>query len=189
MMMHKGIPGVLIGVALSLPVAADTLDFNVSSDAAQLGYTRMLPPEGLEAGAALLHHDDDGDIAEANLHLVDQPEPGRDALLVGVGGKLAYARDDPRDATGAALAVGAKARWTLPMYNRAAVAGGVYFAPSATTVSDIDGYQEYSVRGEFKVLEDAAVYLGYRKIELSFDDGGSDRDFDDGVFAGFNLQF
>lgn len=189
MMMRNATLGVLIGVALTLPAAADTLDLNVSGDAAQLGYTRVLPPEGLEAGAAVLHHTDNGDIAEANLHLVDRPQPGRDALVLGVGGKATFISEDPRDATGGALALGAKLRWTLPNYNRAAVAGGLYFAPSATSVSDIDGYQEYALRGEFQVLEDANVYLGYRNIELGYDDAGPDRDFDDGVFAGLNLQF
>ena len=189
MMMRNATLGVLIGLALTLPAAADTLDVNVSSDAARLGYIRMLPPEGLEAGAALMRHTDNGEIAEANLHLVDRPQPGRDALVLGVGGKAAIINEDPRNATGGALALGAKARWTLPVYNRAAVAGRLYFAPTATSVSDIDGYREYSLRGEFQVLEDANVYLGYRNIELSYDNAGPDRDFDDGVFAGFSLQF
>ena len=189
MMMRNATLGVLVGVALALPAAADTLDVNVSSDAAQLGYTRMLPPEGLEAGAALLHHNDNGDIAEANLHLVDRPQPGRDALVLGIGGKAAAIDEDPRNATGGALALGAKLRWTLPTYNRAAIAGRLYFAPTATSVSDIDGYREYALRGEFQVLEDASVYLGYRNIELSYENAGPDRDFDDGVFAGFNLRF
>ena len=189
MMMRNATLGVLIGVALALPAAADTINVNVSSDAAQLGYTRALPPEGMEAGAAFMHHNDNGDIVEANLHLVDRPQPGRDALVLGIGGKAAFIREDPRNATGGALALGGKLRWTLPVYNRAAIGGQLYFAPSATSVSDIHGYREYALRGEFQVLEDASVYLGYRDIELSYDNAGPDRDFDDGVFAGFNLQF
>ena len=182
--------GLALAVA-ALPAAADSLDFNLSSDAAKLSYTRDLGPEGLEAGAGLLHHDDDGEIFEGELHLVDRPEPGREALLLGIGGKVPVISDDRRDADGAALAIGGKLHYTLPMYNRAAVAADLYFAPSVTSVSDIDGYQEYAVRGEFKVLEDASVYLGYRNIELSYDGNslGGDRDYEDGVYGGLRIDF
>ena len=175
-------------MALALPATADTLDLNLSSDAFGVKYTRELPPEGLEAGAGLLYHDDDGQLLEAEMHLVDQPEPGRDALLLGLGGKLVYADDDVRDATGFSLAIGGKLNWTLPRYNRAAVGASLYFAPSVTSTSDIDGYQSYAVQGEFKVLEDARIYLGYRHVELSFD-GASDRTFEDGVYGGIRLDF
>lgn len=183
-----------MGLALALaagPVAADSLDFNLSGDAAKISYIRDLAPEGLEAGGGLLHHDDDGEIFEGQLHLVDRPEPGRDALLLGIGGKLPLVSDDQQDADGAALAIGGKVHYTLPMYNRAAVAADLYFAPSVTSVSDIDGYQEFAVRGEFKVLEDASVYLGYRNIELSYDGDqfGGDRDFEDGVYGGVRIDF
>lgn len=188
-MMRNALLAGLTAMACALPAAADTLSLDVSSDAARAVYTRMLPPDGLEAGAGLLHHSDDGDLAELSLHRIDRPEPGRDALTLAVGGKTVLASDDPRDANGGAVALGGQLRWTLPMYNRAALAGGLYYAPSATAFSDIDGYQEYSLRGEFQLLEDASAYLGYRNIELGYDDAGPDRDFEDGVFAGLRLQF
>ena len=184
-----GWAAVLFGMAM--PVAADTLDINFSSDAAAFAYTKPLPAEGLELSGRWLHNTDDGNIVDANLHLVDRPEPGRNALVLGIGAKLPVIMDDVRDADGAALAIGGKLRWTLPEYNRAALAGSIYYAPSATSISDIDGYQEYSVRGEFQLLEQANVYLGFRHIELSFDkdSDGADRDFEDGVYAGFNIDF
>ncbi|MEX0431619.1 YfaZ family outer membrane protein [Spiribacter insolitus] len=181
--------GGLVAVGLALPAAADSLDINFSGDAAQVGYSKALARDDLEAGAALMHHDSGGNIVEADLHLVDRPEPGRNTLVLGIGGKIPYINDDHRSADGAALAIGGKLRWTLPDYNRAGVAGAAYYAPSATSVHDIDGYREYSVRGEFRILEDADIYLGYRRIELSYDGSGGDRNFDDGVYAGFNVDF
>lgn len=180
-----------LALGVSLTATADTLDINLSGDAAKISFIRPLPPEGLEAGAGVLRHNDDGEILEAELHLVDRPEPGRDALVLGIGGKLPLVMDDARDADGSALAIGGKLRWTLPNYNRAAVAGSLYYAPSATSLSDLDGYEEYSLRGEFQILEDANVYLGYRHIELSYDgDGfGADREFEEGIYAGFNVNF
>ena len=179
----------LLGAGLALPAAADTLDINLSGDAAQVAFIKPLPREGLEAGGSLMHHEDDGNILAGDLHLVDRPEPGRNSLVLGIGGKIPYINDDHRSADGAALAIGGKLRWTLPDYNRAGVAGGLYYAPSATSVHDIDGYQEYSVRGEFRLLEDADIYLGYRRIELSYDASAGDRNFEDGVYAGFNIDF
>jgi len=180
-----------LALMVSLPASADVLDINLNGDAAKISLIRPLPPEGLEAGGGLLLHKDDGYILDAEMHLVDRPEPGRNALFLGIGGKLPLISDDRRNADGAALAVGGKLRWTLPDYNRAAVAGSVYYAPSVISLFDIDSYQEYSLRGEFQILEDANVYLGYRHIELSYDGDkfGADRKFDDGIYAGFNLSF
>jgi len=189
MLRYWGLTALLLGMVL--PAAAETLDINLSGDAAEISYIRPLNNDGLEAGGGLLHHDDDGDIFTADFHLVDRPEPGRNALVLGIGGKLPVVMDDLRDADGAALAIGGKLRWTLPEYNRIGVAGSAYYAPSATSVSDVDGYQEYRIQGEFRLLEEADVYVGYRGIELSYDgdEFGADRDFEDGVYAGFNIDF
>ncbi len=184
-----GIIALCMGVVM--PAAADNVDINFSEDTVRFGYIKPLTSNDLELGGSWLHHTDDGDILDADIHLVDRPEPGRDSLTLGLGAKLPIVNDDERDAEGVAVAVGGKMRWTLPSYNRAAIAGSVYYAPSATSMSDLDGYQEYAVRGEFQILEDANIYLGYRNIELSYDGDqyGADRDFDDGVYAGFNIDF
>ena len=94
---------VLLGAAM--PAAADQVDINFSSDAAALSYIKPLQTEGLELGGRWLHDTEDGDIADATVHLLARPEPGRNSLLLGIGGKLPVIMDDVRDASCAALAI------------------------------------------------------------------------------------
>ena len=62
---------VLLGAAM--PAAADQVDINFSGDAAAFSYIKPLQTEGLELGGRWLHDTEDGDIADANLHMVDRP--------------------------------------------------------------------------------------------------------------------
>lgn len=178
-------------LAAAAPAAATSLDFNLSSESAKLSFIQPLAPEGLEIGGGWLHHEDDGDLLELDLHLVDDANPGRGALELGVGGKLVAVNDDRRDAEGGSLAIGGKFRWTWPNFNRFAVGGHAYYAPGATSASDIDGYQELALRAEYLLLRNANAYLGYREVELDYDGRrfGSDRDFDSGPYAGIRISF
>lgn len=179
-----------IGVTAG-PAAATSIDFNLSGDAAKLSFIQPLAPEGLEVGGGWLHHEDDGDILEAELHLVDDANPTRGALELGVGGKVVAVNDDERDADGGALAIGGKFLYTWPTFNRFGIGGHAYFAPGATSASDIDGYQELALRAEYRVLRTASAYIGYRDIELDYDGRrfGDDRSFDDGLYAGLRISF
>jgi len=186
---HLAIIPVLLAAAA--PAAATSLDFNLSDESAKLSFIQPLAPEGLEIGGGWLHHEDDGDLLEVDLHLVDDANPGRGALEVGVGGKVVAVEDDRRDADGGSLAIGGKFRWTWPDFNRFGIAGHGYFAPGATSASDIDGYREFALRAEYLVLRNANAYIGFRDIELEFDGSrfGSDRDFDSGPYAGIRISF
>lgn len=180
----------VLGVAAA-PAAATSIDFNLSGESAKLSFIQPLEPEGLEVGGGWLHHEDDGDLLEAELHLVDDANPRRGALELGVGGKLVAVSDDERDADGGALTIGGKFRYTWPNFNRFGIGGHAYYAPGATSASDIDGYQEFALRAEYLVLRNASAYIGYRDIELDYDGRrfGSDRSFDDGFYAGVRISF
>lgn len=185
--------GLVVGLlmVLSLPAHAATVDIGRSSDAIGLSVSGNRDTAGWEYGGELRLHDDDGQVIGGEIHYVNVPEPGRGAFQFGLGGRAVLIEDDNRDADGSAIALGGKLRWTLPEYNRAALAASAYFAPSFSAFSDIDSYRELSVRGEYFMLRNAAVYLGYRQIRLGFDGDslGGDRNFESGINLGFRIDF
>lgn len=181
-----GLMGLLV-----LPAQAATVDIGRSSDVIGIAVSQNRDTAGWEYGGDLRLHDDDGRLIAAEIHYVNVPAPGRGVLQYGLGSRAVLIDDDERGADGSVIAVGGKLRWILPDYNRAALAASAYLAPSFSAFSDIDGYRELSLRGEFFVLPNAAVYLGYRQVRLGFDKAslGGDRNFESGINLGFRIDF
>lgn len=176
--------------AVSGTAAAGTLDLNLSSDAVRFGASLPVTDTGLEVDGDWLHEEDNGDILGAGLHLVDEAQPRRGALTVGVGGKVFYVDgDDGYD--GAALAAGGRFRYTWPSFNRFGVGGQLYYAPSVTAGGDLDSYLEGAIRAEYLVLKNANAYLGLRTVRVGVDQGGNDdtETFESGLHAGIRLAF
>lgn len=155
-----------LGVFLSQAALASELDLNVSDEAFMLRYG-MPVSDGAQMDIGLLHQEDDINVASLGFHLVDNAGTEKNPLKVGLGGRLLFADTDP--ASGGGIALGAFARYNFPSANRFALAGGVYYAPEVLSFSDMEGYLEYEFRGEYEVLKNGSIYLGYRKVEADFD--------------------
>lgn len=175
----------LIGFFLSLSAAAANLDFNLSDEAFLVRYTTT-PTGGATVDYGLLHQEDDVYVGSLGLHLSDNAGTEQRPVQVGLGGRLMFVETDP--VSGAALAIGAWARFNLTDANRFAIAGNVHFAPGVTSFGDMEGYIEYGVRAEYEVLRNASLYLGYRRVEADFDIV-DDVDLDKGLHFGMNFTF
>ena len=75
-------------------------------------------------------------------------------------------------------------RWTLI----AVVSGIGYFAPNILSFSDLKSYSEYALDVEFEVVRAAAVYLGYRRVNVKPEPNGPSN-ADDGAHLGLRLSF
>lgn len=182
----------LIGLSLVLAggtASATDIDFNLSSDAARLGIVQPLSRPGLEVNGSWLHHEDDGDILGAGLHLVDIADPGRGALDVGVGAQVFAVSLDDDDADGGALAIGGKFRYTWPTFNRFGIGGHLYYAPSVTSGGDIERYVEGALRAEYLILQNANAYLGVRQVRIRNDISNDTETFESGLHGGIRLRF
>lgn len=170
--------------------SAGSLDLNLSDDAVRLAFATPLA-SGLEADINFLHSEEDNrpdhDVASLGLHLVDDAAQGRTPFRVGVGAKVLFV--DVNVADGGALAIGGHMRYTLPNYNRFAIGGDIYFAPDVTSFGDTEKYLEYTVRGEYEILRQANVYLGYRRIRAEFTDFSDDLTVDSGIHFGLRIAF
>lgn len=179
---------VLLGLALG-SVHATEVEFDLSDDSARLAGAHQITDTGLELDASWLHHKDDGDVAGVGAHLVDNPLPGRGSLRAGVGGRLYFVEQDGRRDDGQAFALGGKARYTWPTFNRVNIAGHFYFAPDVTAFGDLDSYLEFMVRGEYLVLRNAGAYLGFRTVRVGEERNDDTRSFDSGPVLGIRIRF
>lgn len=95
---------------------------------------------------------------------------------------------DRGSATGGALALGGQFKLRLPGFERVALSGYGYLAPSILSFSDVKNYSEFALDVELEVVRAAAVYAGYRRVNLKPDPAGPSK-ADDGAHIGLRLTF
>ncbi|MCP1726393.1 hypothetical protein J2T60_000358 [Natronospira proteinivora] len=165
------------------PVAALTLDLNLSDESAEL---KVANQGGiLETQFSWIHEQDHGDVLGLALHMVDDANPGGSRLDMGIGGRV-LAVDTPGP-DGLALAIGGYFRYTIPNMNRLGIGGDLYHAPSIVSGGDLERYTQWAIRGEYQILRQANVYLGYRQVRPDF--GGGSETLDSGIHVGLRLNF
>ncbi len=178
----------LILAAVSPAVTAAGLDLNVSNDAARVTGEFDLS-NNLRVDGSFFHHQDNGNVLGAGLHLTGDASGGQSPVDAGLGGRLLYVDSDTRARdSGTVLALGAYAEYTFPEFDRFSVGGNVHYAPGVLSFGDVDDYLEYGAWAGYSVLRNGIVYLGYRRIEAGFD-GTPDVTFDSGMHVGLKLRF
>jgi len=196
--MRRLLATALLGLGTVSPVVAGDVDFNVGGDSARLEFRNALPGtidlQGGEWEIGGLYVDEVEDDADEDAFLghVDLRATG-DAgaqgldLNAGLGLRGYYLGSDFAD--GGALAVAGQFTARLPDYNRVGLHGEAFFAPSATSFSDLDEIFEIGVYVDYQVIRNGFVYLGWRSIETEIDDAtGGDVDLNDGAVAGLRLE-
>lgn len=175
-----------MGFFLSFGVAAQELDFNLSNEAFLLRYKPAPTPAGIQLDFGVMHQEDDVDLGSIGLHLVDNAGTAEQAFRVGLGGRLFAV--DADGGSGGMLAIGAWGRYTFPRADRFALKGSIHVAPSVTSFGDIEGFIEYGLRGEYEVLRNGSLYVGYRRLRADLDGAGK-ADLDDGLHVGMHFTF
>jgi hypothetical protein len=106
---------------------------------------------------------------------------GIPALTLGIGIKGAFSEDY------AAIPIGLSLRYDIPVEWKVGLDAEIYVAPSPLVFSDGDGYSGYRVGVDFRPIPNAAVFAGYRNIDLEYDRGSDD--FNDGWYIGLRYYF
>jgi hypothetical protein len=82
-------------------------------------------------------------------------------ISANIGGKAIFQQHDHLP-DGTAIAIGGSLRLTPAANKNFAVMASAYFAPNVLSFGDMDDYQEFEIRGEYKVSEQLTGYVGYR---------------------------
>ncbi|MBL4712020.1 MAG: hypothetical protein JKX75_05920 [Gammaproteobacteria bacterium] len=188
----------LLLTTLTLPfnnAIAGALDFRVGSDMAELSYltqTASFGYGGADIGFGALINDDNDVIANGTILVSGSSTGDVKALHFGVGAKvyvgLLEGPNSDLDVDGAAVAIGGRIRYVFPGNAPLAVLGEAYYAPEVTNIADFDGLFEYRVALEYEVTPSARAYIGYRKLEVTFNDN-VEIDVDDEAHIGVRFEF
>jgi hypothetical protein len=177
-----------LGLALGLASTAHAAQFDIdlSDTSARIDYRFDLTDTGLKGDVGLLHHQDDGDLAHFGIILIGDAAESAEPFTAGLGVR-GFAIDANAAGDGVGIAIGGFVRYVFPDFNRFAIGGDAYIAPSVTSFGDVDRYFEYSLRGEYRITKAAGIYVGAREVKGDF--GAGDATIDDGLFLGISLEF
>ncbi len=190
----------LLTTALLIPinhVSAGAIDFRVGQDVAELTFltqTSSFGYGGADIGFGALINEHNDVIANASILVSGSNTGDVKGLHFGVGVK-AYAgaidgpSSTPLDVNGGAIAIGGRIRYVFPGNSPLAVLGEAFYAPEMTSISDFDQLLEYRVALEMEVTPSARAYLGYRLLEVEFNDNNSDFEVDNEAHIGVRFEF
>ncbi len=175
---------------------AGAIDFRIGSDVAELTFltqTATFGYGGADIGFGALVNEADDIVANASILVSGSSKGDVKGLHFGVGIKVyAASLDGPGpvsiDVNGGAIAIGGRIRYLFPGNVPIAVLGEVFFAPDITNISDFDGLLEYRIALELEVTPSAIAYIGYRKLEVTFNNN-IDYDVDDSAHFGVRFEF
>ncbi|MYM64052.1 YfaZ family outer membrane protein [Pseudomaricurvus sp. HS19] len=172
---------VLIGAAtlLASSMALGDVALRIGDDSLALHLDGGM---GAEASTqlGLVHNDDtDSTLVTGGLFVNGK----RDGISGRVGGKAFYADWDD---SGYGVALGGEL--AVPFNSDFSMVAGLYYSPDMLSFSDADGYEEWFVKFNFHIFENALLSAGYSSVEIDVD-GRRDVELEDGLFLGMSLRF
>lgn len=190
---------VVVAVALltgATITPAQTLDLNLSNDSALFRYiVQDSDSSGFgnkQVDLGLVYTTDDVLVGMFGAQLVAEAGSRSPGLDAGLGLKLFGARADldelNDDISLFALTLGGQLHFVPPPWPRVGVSLQGFFSPDVVTFGDADKFAYLSAALEYRVLPQAMVYLGYRKMRAGLEDG-DDATLESGGHLGFQLRF
>jgi len=160
---------------------AASFDVNVHSDALRLTIAKgMARKQAMDFGALLADKNkkhDDLTVLHLGYHWLG------DSFRIGF--RSIYASPGTTDVL--ALGIGVQAQTGIA--RNVFLGGHFYYAPSALSFLDADGYDEFAIRFLLKMGRSAYAYLGYRNFDIRFAPNSGDYEVDDSFHIGLKLYF
>lgn len=169
---------------------ARELDLSLSNDTALLRYASPISYSGsghTDAELGFMYTEADNVMFVGGIEMMGEAGSHAPGMHFGVGIKGYGVSLDSGDSVGS-VALGAKAWFVPPKQNRMGVIGQFYFGPDVTTFGDAEKFWDFSARGEYEVLPEAAVYVGYRNVRAKLSQN-RDVDLDKGWHLGMRMSF
>ncbi len=156
----------LLGVSLtSSNVLAQSLEFDVHDTALRANFqsNTLATMKGMKADLGLLYSETKYDLFHIGAHVQGDALSSKGKFNIAIGGRVIAT--EPNNYSILAFALGARIRFS-PM-DRVGISAMAYYAPDITTFSDGDRYVETEIRGDYQIIPQAFVYVGYRKIDIA----------------------
>jgi len=180
-----------LSIALALIVAdsrADALDINLNDDSGRITY-RLSAGDAEVPLSALYGNDSDTGrywAASGGLQVSGDSFFG-ETLIEGSLGVNVYGIDTD-DFEILAMGLGGRAGF-YPNNSRFGLHVGGYYAPKFVTGLDGEKFWEANFRADFKLLDNARIYVGYRKLQAKVENRAKEEVIDDGFHGGLEIKF
>lgn len=175
--------------AAPLAVQAASLDINVGNETVGLAYMGAFSNSELNVNISGMHHQDKQNVLTAGISVVEYVD--RESHI-GLGANV-YTFDTPK-IDGNGIALGGFFRQDLGFVPHLGLGAQAYFGPSIVSMDSADDFFDATVRLEYQLIQQANVYVGYRKIKVYLDDEtkaktNSDGKIDNSWILGMRLVF
>jgi len=92
-----------------------------------------------------------------------------------------------RDATGGAVQI--RVAYTLPLIIKTTFSGQGGYAPKSLSFGDLEQYTELRLQVDAEVIDGGLFYLGYRMIDMEFENNGGSYEFNNAPYLGIKFVF
>lgn len=165
------------------------LDFSFSTESANIGvYTlKETSQELTNLGVEYFFNKDDDYFLDVFGSLSKKGFGGNENLELGIKGKMFYTEHSDYKENGFGIMLGATTRYWLPTEVPVTIAGDILYAPGIVSFEKVDSAMQLDVRTEVQILPSAFAYVGYRKLDVTYDQGS--KSLDDLIHIGVNIGF
>ena len=179
------IPLILLSLTSTSAFAADA-DLSLTNDSAKGQVNFFETTSDIQLGAGYTYHEGSRHIGNIDFHAQGRTALGNLPTTAGLGVKAIGWDDDRLD--GGAVGLGGFATVNIPNAPGLSFTGGLHYAPSILSFGDSDDMTSLELRGNYRVIRNAEVFVGYRYLNTDFE-GRGDLNLDEGVMAGMKLFF
>jgi hypothetical protein len=172
-----------------------SVELNASRSSIEGGYDYIMPVEYgfLGTGVGVLYSDDDYRIGNARFTLGNGISSAGLRFSLGFKGILGNVEENSKEADVMAFAFLFTGIFTIPetiVPIPVDFSLNISIAPEPLCFLDSDRYIEYRASLDFKIVKNAAVMLGYRRIETHLEQDQLTWEKSDGsLFIGYRLRF
>ncbi|MBB5022101.1 YfaZ family outer membrane protein [Desulfurispira natronophila] len=175
-------------VASASTAAADWLDINLNDNSLFMDYSYMpMEHSNLHTNFSYLYHSDDGkdDVHMGVLGLF-VAERFHEHTSTALGGRL-YGFDAAGEKA-MVLAIGGTVRQNFHFAPLMGVEASGHIAPKVTSFGKAERFFEGGIRIFYEVLVNADVYLGYRNVQVKYENTSSET-VEDSLHFGLRIRF
>lgn len=194
-MLHRLSRAALAALCLSAPAQAAELRISFGEESLRAEYLAPLSQPvadsapTLQAGALYRENDEtDGSLLHAGVVIYGDAGSKSAIVQAGIGGRLYGLSTDP-DLNGGALAMGGSVLGRIPNYDRFGAFVDLWFAPQVSSFGELDRVLEINLGVEYQLLRQAALGLGWRRIEFKAAGISGTQEFEDSAFLAFKFLF
>ena len=170
---------------------ARTMDVNLSSDTAEFRFGMNPSAQGRlsnsELDLGVIFTTDDDILGVLGIQVMGDTGSRSPGLKAGVGVKM-FGGSTDKGNDFVAVSLGGSLRYNPPFLDRFDIRAYINYAPKIVSFMDADNFSYYGVRAGYEIMQEALVYIGYRKIELG-PEKGSDETIDSGMNIGVEFYF